>query len=296
MVVDPNAPAPRPAPAPVGRARTVGAVTCRPVTVYTMSWDGALWWMRDTDPFTASDLLQRGRTAVGRGFGIGSQTLFLGASGDGVLYRVDSYGRLFWYRHLDPVGGRARWANGGRGLLVGSGFSSDLTYSMAVGPRGDLYVLTVGGTLWLYRHTGWLSGSATWADGGAPIRLGSGFGWNDRFYPAGNGVLYRSHGASTFDWYRYTLSGTTVHWANHGVGRTVGRGLDGDLLSLTGGGAGVFYRADWARTLLEFRHLDPAGGRATWALLKGQYLAKTAVAPHDSGIGLAADPTACTSR
>jgi hypothetical protein len=299
MPVDATAPSPRPAPAPVGRARTVGEVTCRPVTLYTMNWDGALWWMRDTNPFSTSDLPQRGRTAVGHGFGIGYATSFFGASGNGVLYRVDANGRLFWYRHLDPVGGRATWANSGRPLLVGAGLRPGITYSVAVGPRGDLYVITIDGVLWLYRHTGWLTGAGTWANGGRPIRLGTGFQWNDRVLPAGGGVLYVSRADRRLSWFRYTLSGpsgSAVHWAAGGVGRTVGREIAVTGVSAATGGAGVLYQADYLRTLTEYRHLDPSTGRATWDALHGRYVAATAVVPHTLGIGLAADPTACTAR
>jgi Tachylectin len=280
MPVDRLAPAPPKVPGRDGRIHTSGQVGCGPVTLYTLGVDGALWWMRDPNPFSTAELPQRGRTAIGRGFGLGYQTTWFGAAGAGVLYRVDNYGRLFWYRHLDPVRGRVSWANAGRGLVIGTGLDSTVVGSLAVGPRGDLYLITTDGVLWLYRHTGWLTGAATWANGGRPIRLGSGFAWSDRLYPAGDGVLYRSHGNHVVSWYRYRLSGARATWANRGMVSTVGRDLDGELLSLTSAGGGVLYRA----------------GRASWASLRGRLVADTAVLPHGLGIGLAADPTACTLR
>jgi hypothetical protein len=266
-----------------------------------MSWDGALWWLRDTNPFSTADPLQRGRSAVGRGFGIGSQVTAFGASGHGVLYRVDAYGRLFWYRHNDPYGGRASWANAGRGRLLGSGFAPGVVSSVSVGPKGALYVITVDGRLWLYRHTGWLTGASSWANGGAPLLIGNRFGWADRIYPAGGGVLYRSDIAHRLTWYRYTLGESAgspgnlrVRWAA-GSGRAVGRDLDGFAVALGSAGAGVFYSADRLRNLRQFRHLDPATGATSWATLRGTYLAATAVVPYE-GFGLAVDPTACTIR
>jgi hypothetical protein len=300
MRVDPAAPRPTAPAPPPGPISVAGNVACRAVPSYAMRWNGELWWLLDPNPFVSRDL-ERYSTPVGRGFGIGAQTRAFGASGHGVLYRVDAYGRLFWYRHNDPYGGRASWANAGRGLYLGGGFAPGVVSSVSVGPKGALYVITVDGRLWLYRHTGWQTGASSWANGGAPLLIGHGFGWADRIYPAGGGVLYRSDIAHRLSWYRYTLDETAgsprsprVRWAA-GSGRVVGRDLDGFAMALGSAGAGVLYSADRHAEIRLFRHLDPATGGATWAAPYGTYIGPTAYAPQE-GFGLAVDPTACTIR
>jgi hypothetical protein len=40
------------------------------------------------------------------------------------MYAVDASGDLLWYRHLDPIGGTALWANGGSPRKVSSGWAA----------------------------------------------------------------------------------------------------------------------------------------------------------------------------
>jgi hypothetical protein len=53
----------------------------------------------------------------------GSFTSFLKvfSGGGGVIYAIDSVGKMFWYRHNDPKGGKPGFANGGLPKEIGSG-------------------------------------------------------------------------------------------------------------------------------------------------------------------------------
>lgn len=92
--------------------------------IYTVNPSGALSWYRQQNPLTGSASWANG--GVGRQIGSGwSGFTSIGSVGAGVLFTRDSTGLINWYRHTDPVGGTASWANGGLGISEGTGWDGN---------------------------------------------------------------------------------------------------------------------------------------------------------------------------
>jgi hypothetical protein len=45
--------------------------------------------------------------------------------GGGVICARDTTGQVDWYRHTDPLGGSASWANSGAGISEGTGWNNN---------------------------------------------------------------------------------------------------------------------------------------------------------------------------
>jgi hypothetical protein len=90
--------------------------------VYAVDTAGALDWYQDLTPTdSAFDWANGGRaTRIGTGW---SHFTRLASAGGGVIFAYDPSGGLWWYRHLDPLGGSATWANGGIGVGEGTGWN-----------------------------------------------------------------------------------------------------------------------------------------------------------------------------
>jgi serine/threonine-protein kinase len=86
--------------------------------IYAVDNAGNLFWYRYNDPAggsSAAGFANGGkRTAIGTGFN--SLTVFSG--GGGIIYAVDSGGRLFWSHYNDPAGGSPGSLNGRNGLQI----------------------------------------------------------------------------------------------------------------------------------------------------------------------------------
>ncbi|MFL6110641.1 MAG: tachylectin-related carbohydrate-binding protein, partial [Catenulispora sp.] len=90
--------------------------------LYGVKSSGALLWYRELSPLTGS----ASWAAAGTGGQIGSGWSGfsrIGSMGGGVLFARDTGGTLWWYRHADPLGGSASWANQGAGTGEGGGWS-----------------------------------------------------------------------------------------------------------------------------------------------------------------------------
>ena len=116
--------------------------------------------------------------AAGSGATIGTGWIFakVVAGGSGVLYAVTSSGALLWYRELSPLTGSATWANGGRAGQIGSGWSGFGRIGSMGG--GVIFAQDTTGTMWWYRDTDPLGGSASWANQGAGVSEGTGWSGN----------------------------------------------------------------------------------------------------------------------
>jgi Tachylectin/Trypsin len=153
--------------------------------VYGISPDGILRWNRNPHYADSggSPNLWANSVSVGRGW-TGFDKVFAG--GKGVIYVVNSDGKLMWYKHkayLNPIpmpGDNATdaqqlaWQNSWEGPKeVGTGWSG-LTKVFSPG-EGHIYAVFANGDLMWFRHTGWQNGRPTWATG-AGMKIAS--GWN----------------------------------------------------------------------------------------------------------------------
>jgi hypothetical protein len=91
--------------------------------IYALDSSGNLDWYMHADPFHGSATWANNGNGVGIGTGW-RQVSDFGSIGAGVIYAVDASGDLLWYRHLDPIGGTALWANDGSPQKVSSGWAA----------------------------------------------------------------------------------------------------------------------------------------------------------------------------
>lgn len=97
--------------------------------------------------------------------------------GDGIIYAVTPDGRLLWFRDLGR-NGTFSWANDGRGLEIGEGWSA--LARVLSGQDGMLYGITPDGAMLFFRDLA-RDGTAVWANGGKGQQIGSGWfvGWQN---------------------------------------------------------------------------------------------------------------------
>ncbi|MGZ8920206.1 MAG: tachylectin-related carbohydrate-binding protein [Limisphaerales bacterium] len=153
--------------------------------IYGISSDGILRWNKNPHYADSggSANLWANSVNVGRGW-TGFQNMFSG--GKGVLYVVNSDGKLMWFKHrayLNPIpmpGGNATdaqqlaWQNSWEGPKhVGTGWSG-FTKIFSPG-EGHIYGIKPNGDLMWYRHVDWAGGSARW-DTRAGVKIAG--GWN----------------------------------------------------------------------------------------------------------------------
>jgi hypothetical protein len=100
--------------------------------IYTVDSSGDLLWYRHQDPMGGAATWANGGAARQIGSGWASFTR-LGSMGGGVIFARDSTGQQIWYRHADPLGGSATWANGAAGISEGTGWSNAQTVTDVTG-------------------------------------------------------------------------------------------------------------------------------------------------------------------
>ncbi|MDI3403982.1 tachylectin-related carbohydrate-binding protein [Streptomyces cavernicola] len=189
--------------------------------LFTITPSGALRWHKDNNYNGVGGASWH--TSSGATIGTDwSEFTTVVAGGDGVLYAVDSNGRLYWYRYLGTAG-EFSWANGGVGRLLGTGWGT--FPRIAAGGNGILYAVTSTGQLRWYRHLSPTGGNASWANGGIGTTVGTGWGGFTKLVSFGAGVLLGRNSTGTVNWYRHLdpLTGTGT-WANNGVGLPQGTG------------------------------------------------------------------------
>jgi hypothetical protein len=82
----------------------------------------------------------------------------------------------------------------------------------------------VNGDLYWYKDLT-QDGTASWANGGAGKRIGS--GWNSRYVFSGDGgVIYAIDLNGDLYWYKDLAQDGTANWANGGTGSQIGTGWD----------------------------------------------------------------------
>ncbi len=274
-----------PSAAPPTMSRTVSAqaiasVTCDQAEAFSRTAGGALYRLVDSNPAGAAADTMKEQGQVGSGWS-GGAFAWMASGGDGVLYGLLWNGDLRWYRYNS---GSKGWMNGS-GTKIGSGFTPrSKIINIALSGDGSFYVVRANRQLAIYRHTGRLSGTATWANG-AGWTIGSGWTANEILSPNGDGTIYRQYAGRLY-WYRHTdpASGR-VTWSGR---KTIGSGWRFyDVLSA---GGGVLYATQGSSgDVLVYRHGDPVGGSNAWAASRGVH--KGVVRPDSYGIAL--DPAAC---
>ncbi|MBM7775000.1 hypothetical protein JOD54_005204 [Actinokineospora baliensis] len=200
--------------------------------------------------------------------------------GDGVLYAVTDTGDLLFYRDLDRTG-TPRWANGGVGKLIGTGWGRFT--KIVNGGDGVLYGITEDGGLWFYRDLA-RDGTARWANSGVGRQISTAWqGFRD-VVGGGGGILYALTDAGDVLIYRDADRTGGVSWAltgqkirtGWGAVRRVIDGGDGVIYGLTNTGALLFFRD-------QFRDGTPAVDRGGAGSTIGQGWSSFALAVGGGG-------------
>jgi hypothetical protein len=126
--------------------------------LYTVRADGRLALYQHTGRLTGAPSWVNGTGyVVGSGW---TSNEILAPQGDGTIYRQVN-GNLYWFRHSDPTAGPVTWSNGGRPVLIGSGWRFyDL---LALGAGVLLATSSPSGQVSLFQHRDPQAGGQGWA-------------------------------------------------------------------------------------------------------------------------------------
>lgn len=250
-----------------GTTTTGPPLTSAGVPIYGIGDNGDLYWYFHQGAHNGSALwANRGqKVKVGNGWNEG-RMVFKGHphGSDGVIYRVDSRGDLYWYNHRGHATGSQNWIEGRK---VGSGWQ-DARMGFAAG-NGVVYLVHKNGDLYWYRHQGYGNGSAVWANGGTGKKVGAGWGNARLGFAGGNGSVYLVHKNGDLYWYRHLgQADGSFSWANNAQPTKVGSGWN-DAASAFSGGDGVIYVLKRDGNLYWYNHSGFVTGAATWSSSTG---------------------------
>jgi hypothetical protein len=279
-----------PAAARSVRGQTSIGATCETVGAYRRALPRySLNRLTDTAPLSSAQDTMTETRQVGSGW-YDRTFRWVASGGDGIVYGLTWTGDLKWYRYNDA---KSDWVPGS-GRVVGTGFTRNRVITIALGAGGDFYVVRSDRALVLYRHTGRLSGTPSWARPSGWV-IGSGWTGAQVVIPNGDGTVYRQHGG-TLDWYRHTdPASAPVAWSGP---RTIGTGWT--FYDVRSAGAGVLYAAtevpgyantDTLSQVRVYRHTDPVGGGASWGSATGVRKFTGGWMTYGS---VAIDPDSCT--
>ena len=245
----------------------VGTVTGGPLTVaggpiYGIADNGDLNWYFHQGAHNGSALWANSGQAikVGSAWSEGRMVFKGDPHGrDGVIYRVDSRGDLYWYKHLGYATGSDSWIAGKK---VGSGWQGARLGFAA--DKGVVYLIDQSGDLYWYRHLGYRNGTAVWANDGIGAKVGVGWG-NARFvFAGGNGVIYMVDRRGDLYWYRHTgHTDGSFEWTSS-RGAKVGSGWN-EAAVVFSGGDGLIYALKRDDNLYWYKHSGYQTGTASWA-------------------------------
>lgn len=138
--------------------------------------------------------------------------------GNGVIYAVRADGALVWFRHSGWRTGEPAWVDRGRGRVIGTGFHAYRW--VGASESGEIFALRGNGELLRYRYllTDVDTGAGTWADGGHPALVATGWDRFARVFGGPGSVLWAVD--ATGGLYRATAGGKKV------VAAAVGSGFD----------------------------------------------------------------------
>jgi len=241
---------------------TGGPFTVAGVPIYGIGDNGDLYWYFHQGSHNGSVLwANRGqRVKIGSVWNEGLKVFKGSPRGeDGVIYRVDSRGDLYWYKHLGHATGSQNWINGKK---VGNGWQ-DVRIAFAAGD-GVVYAIDKNGNLLWYRHLGYRDGSGTWANGGTGSKVGVGWGGVRFAFAGGDGIIYAVDRKGDLYWYRHEghTNGTFV-WAKGAAATKIGNGWN-EAASAFSGGNGVIYALKRDGNLYWYNHTGIATGAGTW--------------------------------
>lgn len=242
---------------------TGGPLTVAGVPIYGIADNGFLYWYFHQGAHNGSALWANGgqRVKVGEGWNEGLNVFKGSPRGDeGVIYRVDSKGDLYWYRHNGHATGSPNWEGAKK---VGNGWQG-ARIAFAAG-SGFVYVIDKNGDLLWYRHLGYLNGREEWANQATGAKVGVGWGDVRLAFAGGNGVIYAIDRKGDLYWYRHTgyLDGK-FSWANGAKAMKIGNGWN-DAASAFSGGNGLIYAMKRDGNLYWYQHTGFSTGAATWA-------------------------------
>jgi hypothetical protein len=241
---------------------TGGPLTVAGVPIYGIGENGNLnWYFHQGAHNGSAAWANRGQgVKVGNGWSEG-RMVFKGDphGNDGVIYRVDSRGDLYWYKHLGHATGSQNWIEGKK---VGNGWQS-ARLGFAAG-NGVVYLLNLNGDLYWYRHLGYGNGSGSWANGGTGKKVGVGWGSARLVFAGGNGIIYMIDGRGDLYWYRHTgYTDGSFKWTNS-QGVKVGNGWSEAAVAFSGGD-GLIYALKRDDNLYWYKHTGFQTGAVTWA-------------------------------
>ena len=242
---------------------TGGGLIVAGTPIYAIFDDGVLGWQfhRGVNSGTA-DWANRGViTKVGTAWNEGRRVFKGTPSGSGgVIYRVDSQGDLYWYKHVGWYSGSKEFNGPSK---VGMGWSG-IRLAFGAG-RGVIYAVDSKGDLNWYRHLAEETGEFKWANGGIPMKVGVGWGQVRLGFSGGNGIVYLVDSKGDLYWYKHLgyLNGKFA-WANNATGIKVGSGWN-DAASAFSGGDGVIYVLKRDGNLYWYKHTGFETGTPTWA-------------------------------
>jgi Tachylectin/Trypsin len=229
-----------------------------PGYVYGVASDGALRCYMHNGYLTGAGLETAGAWGGGGVVGTG-WTMFQSVfSASGATYGIHPDGRLFWYRHVGFTDCSFSW-QGPR--VVGYGWQS---FKQVFGMTGSslggvIYGIAQDGTLYWYRHAGYVDGTSVW--NGARV-VGSGWNAFKRVFSGGDGVIYALKDDGTLLWYRHT-GWTDGSFAWEGP-RVVGTGWAAFRNVFAGGDDGIVYAVRTDGALLWYKHRGFATGTFDW--------------------------------
>ncbi|MBK6870988.1 MAG: hypothetical protein IPJ14_13730 [Kineosporiaceae bacterium] len=261
-------------------AQALPSVTCRAAEGFSRITSGPLFRLSDSAPLGGANTMTE-LAQVGNGW-TGSNFAWTAAGGDGAFYGLTWAGELKWYRYN---AGTSSWRTGA-GSIVGKGFiPKKKIINISLGGDGKFYVVFATGDLYLFQHTGRLTGAATWASA-AGWKIGSGWTGSEIIIPNGDGTVYRQYQGVLY-WYRHSDPALgAVTWQ-----RKTAIGSGWKFYDVLSAGAGVLYATEGGTGQVRvYRHADPVGGTGVWATSQG--VLKLTARPDSFGIGI--DPLACS--
>jgi N,N-dimethylformamidase len=134
------------------------------------------------------------------------------------------------------------------------------------GGNGIIYAVQADGSLLWFRHTGWQTGAATWANAGNARVIGAGWQVFRSILADASGQLFGLMPDGSIHWYKYAVTnlGTGAgSWVGGGTGPVIGSGFGG-YPRIFGGWNGVIFALDDAGQLWWYQYVA-GNGTPGWA-------------------------------
>jgi N,N-dimethylformamidase len=138
--------------------------------------------------------------------------------------------------------------------------------ALVPGGNGIIYAIQADGTLLWYRHAGWQTGAATWANNGNARVIGSGWNIFRAVLADATGQLFGFLPDGSIHWYRYAVSNLNTgagSWSGGGTGPQIGSGFSA-YPRVFGGWNGVIFAIDQSGQLWWYQY-TAGNGASGWA-------------------------------